>query len=75
VLIGAHETIVYTYHAGSRARLKIMWERAQDRAEAASQPVEWTGDRSDGIDDSILVPEIAARVEESHQRCRASGQP
>ena len=59
--MGAHETIVYTYQAESRARLKIMSERALDGADAAGQSVEWTRDRPNGVRDSILVPEITSQ--------------
>jgi hypothetical protein len=72
VLLGMHHTIVYTYHAESRARLRIMWEQALDRADAAGEPVEWTGDRPDGIDETIPVPEITRRVDELNRRGRES---
>jgi hypothetical protein len=65
VLLGSQSSIMYTYHAETRARLKIMWEQALSRADAAGEPVEWTG-RPNGIDESIPVPEITARVNELH---------
>ncbi len=46
-------TIVDVHQAACWTRRQIMWERALDASDAAGQPVEWTGDRPDGIDGSV----------------------
>jgi hypothetical protein len=73
VLVHTNTMIVYVHQAEYVTRLKIMWEQALDRADAAGEPVEWTGDREGGIDESIPVPEITRRVREINSQARSGG--